>query len=121
MDQAETITDFERAGEYLMLGLRTTRGISEQEYYDIFPCKFDMARGLMDSYVERGWMVKNDDRWSFTPEGFLLSNILIGEVLDAQTKQRMNIVSPWKNDDGDAYQFSMFNQRPGSVQLFNGI
>ena len=121
VDQAETITDFERAGEYLMLGLRTTYGISEQEYYNIFPCKFDMARELMDSYVARGWMVKNEDRWSFTPEGFLLSNVLIGEVLDVQTKQRMNIVSPWKNDEGDAYQFSMFNKRPGEVQLFNGI
>ena len=121
VDQAETITDFERAGEYLMLGLRTTYGISEQEYYDIFPCKFDLARELLDSYVERGWMVKNQDRWSFTPEGFLLSNVLIGEVLDAQTKQRMNIVSPWKNDEGDAYQFSMFNKRPGEIQLFNGI
>ncbi len=121
VDQAETITDFERAGEYMMLGLRTTYGISEQEYYNIFPCKFDMARELMDSYVDRGWMVKNNERWSFTPEGFLLSNILIGEVLDVQTKQRMNIVSPWKNDEGDVYQFSMFNKRPGEVQLFNGI
>ena len=121
VDQAETITDFERAGEYLMLGLRTTHGISEQEYYDIFPCRFDMARELLDSYVQRGWMLKNEDRWSFTPEGFLLSNILIGEVLDIQTKQRMNIVSPWKDDEGDAYQFSMFSRRPGEVQLFNGI
>ncbi|MGM9522463.1 MAG: radical SAM family heme chaperone HemW [Oscillospiraceae bacterium] len=121
VDQAETITDFERAGEYLMLGLRTTRGISEKEYYDIYPCRFDMAAELMDSYIGHGWMVKNDDRWSFTPEGFLLSNVLIGEVLDAQTKQRMNIVSPWKKDEDEEYQFSMFNRRPGEIQLFHGI
>jgi oxygen-independent coproporphyrinogen-3 oxidase len=121
VDQAETITDFERAGEYLMLGLRTTEGISEQEYYDIFPCKFDMARELLDSYVGHGWMIKTGDRWSFTPEGFLLSNVLIGEVLDIQTKQRMSIVSPWKKDDDETYQFSMFNKRPGEIQLFNGI
>ena len=80
-----------------------------------------MARELLDSYISHGWMVKNEDRWSFTPEGFLLSNVLIGEVLDAQTKQRMSIVSPWKQDAEDAYQFSMFAQRPGEVQLFNGI
>ncbi len=121
VDHAESITDFERAGEYLMLGLRTTRGISEKEYYDIFPCKFDISRKLMDSFVEHKWMVKNEDRWSFTPEGFLLSNILIGEILDAQTKQRMTIVSPWKNEEGDAYQFSMFSKRPGEVQIFQGI
>ncbi len=121
VDQAETISGFEKAGEYLMLGLRTTRGISEKEYHEIFPCSFDLARELMDSYVDRGWMTKNDDRWSFTPEGFLLSNVLIGEVLDAQTRQRMNIVSPWKNDDGDAYQFSLFTRSLNSAQLFRGI
>ena len=121
VDQAETVTDFERAGEYLMLGLRTTHGISEQEYYDIYPCRFDAAAKLMDSYMGHGWMVKNGDRWSFTPEGFLLSNVLIGEVLDAQTKERMNIVSPWKAEDEEDYQFSMFSKRPGDVQLFRGI
>ena len=121
VDQSERLTDFERAGEYLMLGLRTTRGISEKEYYDIFPCSFDMARELLDSYVQRGWMVKNEDRWSFTPQGFLLSNVLIGEVLDIQTKQRMSIVSPWKTDEGEEYQFSIFNKRPGEIELFHGI
>lgn len=121
IDASEDISDFERAGEYLMLGLRTTRGISEKEYYDIFPCKFDMARELMESYVQNGWMVKNDDRWSFTPQGFLLSNILISEILDIQTKQRMSIVTPWKQDEDDEYQFSMFTKRPGEMQLFNGI
>lgn len=123
IDHAETISPFERAGEYLMLGLRTTRGISEREYHDIFPCKFDMARKLLDRYVSNGWMTKTDDRWSFTPRGFLLSNVLIGEVLDAQTKERMNIVSPWKNDGGDNYQFSMFtNTVTGTgTEIFNGI
>ena len=121
VDHAESVTDFERAGEYLMLGLRTTYGISEEEYYNIFPCKFDNAREILDACVKRGWMVKNGDRWSFTPEGFLLSNVLIGEILDAQTKQRMSIVSPWKQEGEDVYQFSMFSKRPGEVQLFHGI
>jgi len=121
VDQSERLTDFERAGEYLMLGLRTTRGICEKEYYDIFPCSFEMAAELMDSYVEKGWMVRTGERWSFTPEGFLLSNVLIGEVLDAQTKQRMSIVSPWKKDEDAEYQFSIFNKKPGQIELFHGI
>ncbi len=121
VDHAESITDFERAGEYLMLGLRTTHGISEEEYYGIFPCKLDMAREIMEDYVKRGWMEKNGDRWRFTPRGFLLSNTLIGEILDAQTKQRMSIVSPWKQEGGEEYQFSLFSKRPGEVQLFQGI
>jgi oxygen-independent coproporphyrinogen-3 oxidase len=121
IDASEDISDFERAGEYLMLGLRTTKGISEQEYYDIFPCKLDMAKKLMESYIKNGWMVKNGDRWSFTPQGFLLSNILISEILDVQTKQRMSIVTPWKEDEDDEYQFSMFVKKPGDIELFNGI
>ncbi len=121
VDHAESVTDFERAGEYLMLGLRTTYGISEQEYYDIFPCKFDMCRELMESYAKRGWMVKNGDRWSFTPEGFLLSNTLIGEILDTQTRQRASIVSPWKKGSAGEYQYSMFPRHSEDVQLFHGI
>ena len=104
-----------------MLGLRTTHGISEAEYYSITPCKFDMARELMEGYVKNGWMEKNGDRWRFTPQGFLLSNTLIGGILDAQTKQRMSIVSPWKMDDSNGYQFTMFTNRPEQMQIFNGM
>lgn len=121
IDSSDDITDFERASEYLMLGLRTTYGISEEEYYKIFPLKFEMAKALMEKYVEQGWMNHNDDRWSFTPQGFLLSNVLIGEILDVQTKQRMSIVSPWKADEDDEYQFSMFMKRPGEMEIFDGI
>ena len=31
------------------------------------------------------------DRWRFTPQGFLLSNQLIGELLDAQAEQRYRV------------------------------
>jgi len=120
IEMTESITDFERAGEYLMLGLRTTHGISEQEYYDIFPCRFDQTRELMESYVKNGWMEKNEDRWSFTPQGFLLSNALIGEILDAQTSQRISIVSPWK-EAGDTDQYTMFVKPDKDLTLFNGI
>ena len=121
VDSEETISDFERAGEYLMLGLRTARGISEAEYYAIYPCKFDMARELMESYVKNGWMVKNDDRWSFTPQGFLLSNTLIGDILEEQTRQRTGIVAPWKVGETPEYQFTMIPRTASDMKLFNGI
>ncbi len=121
VDSEEDISDFERAGEYLMLGLRTTRGISEEEYYSIFPCKLDMARELMESYVKNGWMVKSEGRWSFTPQGFLISNTLIGDILDAQTRQRTSIVAPWKESEAGDYQFTFFKNFTDEVKLFNGI
>ena len=46
-----------------------------------------------------------DGRWSFTPEGFLLSNSLIGELLDALTEKKYHISSPWKQED---YYSSLF-------------
>ena len=80
VDLTEDITDFERASEYLMLRLRTTRGISEQEYYDIYPCSMDKTVNLLRFYESQGWAVFSEGRWSFTPTGFLLSNRLIGEI-----------------------------------------
>ena len=77
--QLEEITRSEQAGEYLMLGLRTTRGISESEYRAIYPCSFEKINELLTMYERHGWAVKNNDRWSFTPQGFLISNVLIGE------------------------------------------
>ena len=116
----EMISDSEKADEYLMLGLRTAYGISEAEYYRIFPCKFDMLRELLQSYVKNGWMVKTEDRWSFTPQGFLISNTLIGNILETQTRQKTSIVSPWKEGQ-PGYQYTMFTKPEGDAQLFHGI
>ncbi len=121
VSQLENITDFEQAGEYLMLGLRTVRGISEAEYKDIFPCSFDDAAALMDSYVRQGWMRKTDDRWSFTPKGFLVSNTLIGSIIDCQTTARMRIVSPDTVSDSDEDQISLFGGEQESMTLFRGL
>ena len=35
-------------------------------------------------YEQRGWTARRGRRWHFTPEGFLLSNRLIGELLELQ-------------------------------------
>lgn len=121
VDSREEISDFERAGEYLMLGLRTNRGISQKEYFDIFPCRFDMTLELMEQYRKNGWMVRNEDRWSFTPQGFLLSNVLIGNILETQTKQRASIVTPWKEAELAERQFTMFTKDTVQTELFNGI
>ena len=43
---------------------------------------------LLQGYVRLGLAKQVDDRWRFTPRGFLLSNQLIGELLDAQAEQR---------------------------------
>ena len=42
IEEIEKINAFEKASEYLMLGLRTTRGICESEYRSIYPADFSL-------------------------------------------------------------------------------
>ena len=96
IESAEEIEGFELAAEYLMLRLRTIEGVSEDEYYAIYKCKMGRVLELLTSYEERGWTQFRNGRWRFTPEGFLLSNTLIGEILDAQTRERRETLRPWQ-------------------------
>lgn len=122
VEQREAISNFEKAGEYLMLGLRTASGISEDEYRSIFPCRFDMIKELLLQYVKNGWAVQDGERWHLTPEGFLLSNTLIGEILSLHTKQRIFEGTPWKKADFDVdEQFTLFDKKSEEIQLFHGI
>lgn len=86
LDEDEVIPQSERASEYLMLRLRTTRGIEEGEYRREFFMDFEPLLELLERYRAQGWARREGDRWTFTPEGFLRSNLLIGELLDHQTR-----------------------------------
>jgi len=92
----DDIPPSEQAVEYLMLGLRTTRGITGDEYYKIYQSSFEPIEALLQSYAKQGWASQIDGRWCLTPTGFLLSNRLISDILDAHTKQRVTVGMPWK-------------------------
>jgi putative oxygen-independent coproporphyrinogen III oxidase len=84
LEQQEMIPNSKRYGEYLMLRLRTAEGISEAEYARPYGMEFAPIEALLRQYEARGWAVSENGRWHFTPTGFLLSNQLIGLLLDAQ-------------------------------------
>ena len=86
LDEDELIPPGERAAEYLMLRLRTTRGIEEWEYRREYLMDFDPLLALLTQYERQGWASQDQGRWRFTPEGFLRSNQLIGQLLEHQTK-----------------------------------
>ena len=86
--ESEEVTDAERASEYVMLGLRTTHGIAAEEYERRYRASFAPLGELLESYVRLGLAKEVSSRWRFTPKGFLISNRLIGELLDAQQEQR---------------------------------
>lgn len=94
IDEYEKIGQLESAGEYLMLGLRMNQGISGEEYKAIYRSGFEPIEYVMRKFQDRGWAKLSDGRWSLTSSGFLLSNILIGAVLEAQAQYKLS-GNPW--------------------------
>lgn len=88
VEESEQIPEKERAREYLMLRLRTVEGICSQEY-SRFRMSFVPIEEQLHRFAAEGWSVQEGGRWHFTPKGFLLSNTLIGSILDAQEVDMM--------------------------------
>lgn len=84
--ECEYVPIKERAGEYLMLRLRTVYGIERKEYESTFLMPFDPLEKLLGYYRNRGLTQYAQGRWYLTPQGMLVSNQLIGMLIDAQTK-----------------------------------
>lgn len=94
IDEFETIDKAERAAEYIMLMMRTIGGISRDEYVSIYRSGFEKIEYLLSEYEKKGWTERVNGRWRFTSSGFLLSNILIGTLLEAQSQEKMH-ANPW--------------------------
>ena len=99
LDEYEEISPQGKAAEYVMLGMRTTEGISGKEYRDIYLSDFSPIEEVLRGYEKKGWARESGGRWSFTSTGFLLSNPLIGELLDAQTQRTISSF-PWLGETG---------------------
>ena len=79
----------ERAGEYLMMRLRTSSGIDPESYEKLHLLPFAPLEKAMVKYREQGWAQKTyDGRWHLTPEGFLVSNTIISDLLLIQERSK---------------------------------
>ena len=94
LDSEELIPQEERSGEYLMLRLRTTQGIEEWEYRGRYFMDFSPIQERLERFQARGWAEQADGRWRFTPRGFLVSNQLIGDLLERQERSRLSELLP---------------------------
>ena len=88
LSECETVPMRERAGEYLMLRLRTTSGIYREEYERKFLLPFDPIAEAMELARSRGQAEEFEGRWRLTPKGFLVSNAIISDLLLIQEKSR---------------------------------
>ena len=83
--EVQEIPNRERAGEYLMLRLRLVSGIDPAFYEDTFRLSFAPLEKALQVLKDRRLAQKTyDGRWHLTPEGFLLSNRLLAELLEIQ-------------------------------------
>ena len=101
-DEYQVIDTLERAVEYIMLGMRTSRGISEPEYRVRCQSNWKPIQRTLEAFREKGWTVcEEDGRWHFTVPGFLISNTLIGILLEAQASGRIE-GTPWLSEAYEA-------------------
>lgn len=84
--ECEYVPIKERAGEYIMLRMRTIYGIEKTEYEKTFLMPFAPLETVLKYYGSRGLTKYDRGIWRFTPQGMLVSNQLIGQLIEAQTK-----------------------------------
>ena len=77
-----------------MLRLRTTQGIEEWEYRRGYFMNFDPIEEKLLAYEQHGWAERVGNRWRLTPKGFLISNQLIGQLLDCQEESSLETLLP---------------------------
>lgn len=80
--ELQEIPHRERAGEYLMMRLRTNLGIQAEEYEKQYLLPFAPLETALEQCRQRGHAVKLESgHWRLTPEGYLLSNAIISDLL----------------------------------------
>lgn len=83
----EEISVRDRAGEYLILRLRTTAGISKEEYEKKYLLDFAPLARILDRACQRNHALCNGHGgYRLTEEGFLVSNSILSDLLLAQEK-----------------------------------
>ena len=94
IDEYQLVDPMERSVEYLMLAMRTNRGVSEEDYRVRTQSDWKPILRALQAFADKGWAEETDGRWHFTVPGFLISNTLIGILLEAQASGRADSV-PW--------------------------
>ena len=89
LSENDRIPPRERDIEYVMLGLRITRGISRQEFEYRFRLPFAPIQEVLERFEKTGHAALYGGRWRLTPTGFLLSNQIIGQCLEALAGEKL--------------------------------
>ena len=89
LEDVQDVPRRERAGEYLMMRLRTCRGVCASEYENKFLMPFAPIREALEECAHNGLAACYDKEWwRLTTEGFLISNSIISDLLLVQDRTR---------------------------------
>lgn len=70
-----------------MMRLRTVSGLDPKEYEKRYLLPFGPLQTVLEKHKEQGLAAKTfDGRWHLTPNGFLVSNSIISDLLLVQEK-----------------------------------
>ncbi len=88
LSECETIPLHERAGEYLMLRLRTRYGVAGREFTKRYRVPFGPLERQLLQYESVGLAMEEDAHWRLTPKGMLVSNQIIATLLEIMEGDR---------------------------------
>ena len=94
LDEYEVEDAPERATEFIMLAMRTSGGMSEKEYRIKTQSDWKPIEKTLKIFRDKGWAEEVNGRWHFTTAGYLISNQLIGVLLEVQVSGRIEN-TPW--------------------------
>ena len=91
LSERDRIPPMDRDVEWIMLGLRTARGLDPKVFEARFRRRFTCFLPFLEECREAGYALQEEGRWHLTPQGFLVSNQIISgmlEVLAAEKRRR---------------------------------
>lgn len=69
-------------GEFFMMALRKSQGFHSQDFEEFFGEEIPQPQqNILHQFKQKGWLQKEQGQWAFTPEGVLLSNEVMSELL----------------------------------------
>ena len=81
--ESERPSEGERMNEYVMLRMRLAEGISLSDLASRFgKSAAEKIQASLKKYVGGGFVTATEDRLAFTPQGFLVSNTILSDVLE---------------------------------------
>ena len=81
-EETEPLTKENQMEEFMILGLRKTAGVSEEDFQNRFKISIDTVYGeILNKYSSEGYLIRENGRIFFSRKGISVSNMILAEML----------------------------------------